>query len=176
MTALEALAGSRLSQVIVDDDKTGNEILNKGQLARRVTLIPLNRVGSNYDPRALISSIRNSSRRIAAHCRALPLIAAHRRASPLIATHRLARTGQEQNMRKKVGEAQQLVGRANASLAVDLLAFSPEVKDAMLHVFCSTLVCEDKTSARTVCERLKVKTVTLDGDLFDPSGARPLPI
>ena len=40
-TALEALAGGRLHQVIVDDEQTGMQLLKKGGLQRRVTLIPL---------------------------------------------------------------------------------------------------------------------------------------
>ena len=44
VTALEALAGGRLHQVIVDNDQTGMLLLNKGGLQRRVTLIPLNKI------------------------------------------------------------------------------------------------------------------------------------
>ena len=40
----------------------------------------------------------------------------------------------------------------------------------MQHIFGATLVCADKQSARTVCEKLGLKTVTLEGDLYDPSG------
>ena len=38
-TALEALAGGKLFQVIVDDEDTGMLVLDKGQLQRRVTLL-----------------------------------------------------------------------------------------------------------------------------------------
>jgi len=43
-TALEALAGGRLHQVVVDNEKTGMLLLTKGGLQRRVTLIPLNKI------------------------------------------------------------------------------------------------------------------------------------
>ena len=43
-TALEALAGGRLRQVIVDNEQTGMLLLTKGGLQRRVTLIPLNKI------------------------------------------------------------------------------------------------------------------------------------
>ena len=42
--ALEVMAGGRLYQVVVDDEKTGKALLERGQLRRRVTLIPLNKV------------------------------------------------------------------------------------------------------------------------------------
>ena len=40
----------------------------------------------------------------------------------------------------------------------------------MEYVFGSSLVCRDKESARLVCEKPRLKTVTLDGDLYDPQG------
>jgi structural maintenance of chromosome 2 len=43
-TALEVCAGGRLYNVVVDDDATGSELLSKGQLTQRVTLIPLNQI------------------------------------------------------------------------------------------------------------------------------------
>ena len=51
-TALEALAGGRLRQVIVDNEQTGMLLLTKGGLQRRVTLIPLNKIrcDSTHDP------------------------------------------------------------------------------------------------------------------------------
>ena len=44
VTALEALAGSRLHQVIVDNEQTGMLLLTKGGLQRRVTIIPLSKI------------------------------------------------------------------------------------------------------------------------------------
>ncbi|GLI60880.1 hypothetical protein VaNZ11_003100 [Volvox africanus] len=43
--ALEVAAGGKLYQVVVDDDTTAKELLQKGQLKRRTTIIPLNKVG-----------------------------------------------------------------------------------------------------------------------------------
>ena len=48
-TALEAFAGGRLYQVIVDDEETGMQLLTKGSLSRRVTLIPLNKIRAEGD-------------------------------------------------------------------------------------------------------------------------------
>lgn len=71
---------------------------------------------------------------------------------------------------EKVAAAKKLVGAEKVSLAVDLLEFSEDVTTAIQHVFGATLVCADKHAARTVCEKLGMKTVTLEGDLYDPSG------
>ena len=121
-TALEALAGGRLYQVIVDDEETGMQLLTKGNLSRRVTLIPLNKILPKVMPA------------------------------------------------DKVAAAKKLVGEKKANLAVDLLNFNDEVAPAMQHVFGSALVCTDKDAARKVCDELGLKTVTLEGDLYDPAG------
>ena len=42
--ALEAVAGGKLHQVVVDNDRTAKALLSRGHLANRVTLIPLNKV------------------------------------------------------------------------------------------------------------------------------------
>ncbi|GLC36640.1 hypothetical protein PLESTB_000125000 [Pleodorina starrii] len=42
--ALEVAAGGKLHQVVVDDDATAKELLQRGQLRRRTTIIPLNKV------------------------------------------------------------------------------------------------------------------------------------
>ncbi|XP_022657981.1 structural maintenance of chromosomes protein 2-like [Varroa destructor] len=48
--AVEAAAGGKLFQVIVDNDKTAKQLLKNGQLQRRVTIIPLNKIrGSEVD-------------------------------------------------------------------------------------------------------------------------------
>ena len=44
VTALEAVAGGKLHQVVVDTERTAKALLSRGQLANRVTLIPLNKV------------------------------------------------------------------------------------------------------------------------------------
>lgn len=45
-TAIEVAAGGRLYQVVVDDDKTASDLLKKGRLTRRVTILPLNKINS----------------------------------------------------------------------------------------------------------------------------------
>ncbi|MCO5549019.1 hypothetical protein L7F22_002485 [Adiantum nelumboides] len=43
-TALEVCAGGRLYNVVVEDEKTGSQLLANGKLKKRVTLIPLNKI------------------------------------------------------------------------------------------------------------------------------------
>lgn len=45
-TALEICAGGRLYNVVVDSGETGAEILQKGRLKKRVTIIPLNKISA----------------------------------------------------------------------------------------------------------------------------------
>uniref|UniRef100_UPI00358F90A9 structural maintenance of chromosomes protein 2 n=1 Tax=Myxine glutinosa TaxID=7769 RepID=UPI00358F90A9 len=52
-TALEVVAGGRLYNVVVDTEDTGKQLLEKGDLKRRCTIIPLNKiVGRVVNPRA----------------------------------------------------------------------------------------------------------------------------
>jgi structural maintenance of chromosome 2 len=46
-TALEVTAGGKLFQVIVDTEATGKQLLQKGKLKKRVTIVPLNKVRGN---------------------------------------------------------------------------------------------------------------------------------
>merc|ERR1719261_294883 len=43
-TALEVCLGGRAYYVVVDNEKTGKKLLEQGQLRRRVTIIPLNKI------------------------------------------------------------------------------------------------------------------------------------
>uniref|UniRef100_A0A8C5PNJ7 Structural maintenance of chromosomes protein n=1 Tax=Leptobrachium leishanense TaxID=445787 RepID=A0A8C5PNJ7_9ANUR len=45
-TALEVVAGGRLYNVVVDTEVTGKKLLEKGDLKRRLTIIPLNKISS----------------------------------------------------------------------------------------------------------------------------------
>ncbi|QPG94849.1 hypothetical protein C2857_007147 [Epichloe festucae Fl1] len=45
-TALEICAGGRLYNVVVDSEVTGTQLLQKGKLRKRVTLIPLNKIAA----------------------------------------------------------------------------------------------------------------------------------
>ena len=43
-TAIEVACGGKLYQLVVQDEETGKELLQKGKLKRRVTIIPLNKI------------------------------------------------------------------------------------------------------------------------------------
>jgi structural maintenance of chromosome 2 len=49
-TALEIAAGGRLYNVVVQDERVGKDLLEKGRLKKRVTLIPLNKVEPRIIP------------------------------------------------------------------------------------------------------------------------------
>jgi len=45
-TALEIAAGSKLYNVVVEDERVGKELLQHGKLKKRVTIIPLNKINA----------------------------------------------------------------------------------------------------------------------------------
>ncbi|OKL57101.1 hypothetical protein UA08_07553 [Talaromyces atroroseus] len=122
-TALEICAGGRLYNVVVDSAETGSQLLQKGKLRKRVTIIPLNK----------ISAFRASA--------------------------------------EKIGAAQNLAP-GKVDLALSLIGYDDEVSAAMNYVFGSTLICQDAQVAKTVTfnPSVRLKSVTLEGDVYDPSG------
>ncbi|NXV50239.1 SMC2 protein, partial [Uria aalge] len=122
--ALEAAAGGKLYNIIVDTEVTGKKLLEKGELKRRYTIIPLNK--------------------ISARC-----------------------LGQD-----TVKLAQTLAGHGNLHLALSLVEYESELQKAMEYVFGTTLVCNNMDNAKKVTfdKRIMTRSVTLDGDTFDPQG------
>ncbi|CAG8737531.1 1526_t:CDS:10, partial [Cetraspora pellucida] len=122
-TALEICAGGRLYNVVVDNEKIGSLLLEKGKLRKKVTIIPLNK----------IQAFKLSAERIASAQRLSP-------------------------------------GKVN--LALTLIGYEREVKPAMEYVFGGTLICADADSAKLVTfhKSVHAKSVTLEGDVYDPSG------
>ncbi|KAI0641717.1 condensin complex subunit SMC2 [Trametes meyenii] len=59
-----------------------------------------------------------------------------------------------------------------ARLALSLVGYPNEVANAMFFVFGGTFICEDAATAKliTFSHDIGVKSVTLDGDVYDPSG------
>lgn len=54
VTALEIAAGAKLYQVVVDSENTGKLLLQKGELKKRVTILPLNKINASCtDPTKL---------------------------------------------------------------------------------------------------------------------------
>ncbi|KAK2975820.1 hypothetical protein RJ640_022837, partial [Escallonia rubra] len=124
MTALEVAAGGKLFNIVVDTENTGKQLLQSGELRRRVTIIPLNKIQSHPVP----ARIQNAAVR--------------------------------------------LVGKGNAEVALSLVGYDDELKTAMEYVFGATFVCKTADAAREVAFNKEVgnPSVTLEGDIFQPSG------
>lgn len=122
-TALEICAGGRLYNVVVDTAETGTQLLQRGKLRKRVTIIPLNK----------ISTFKASA--------------------------------------EKIGAAKNLAP-GKVDLALSLIGYDDEVSAAMEYVFGNTLICQDAETAKRVTfdPSVRMKSVTLDGDVYDPSG------
>ncbi|KAL0298387.1 UNVERIFIED_CONTAM: Structural maintenance of chromosomes protein 2-2 [Sesamum radiatum] len=144
VVALEVAAGGKLFNVVVDTENTGKQLLQKGGLRRRVTIIPLNKIQSHPVPQRVKTA------------------------------------------------AVKLVGKGNAEVALSLVGYDQELQSAMEYVFGSTFVCKTIDAAREVigsevAARIAVNvkymvifvafnretgtpSVTLEGDIFQPSG------
>ncbi|WOL09777.1 structural maintenance of chromosomes protein 2-1-like [Canna indica] len=123
-TALEVAAGGKLFNVVVDTESTGKQLLQHGELRRRVTIIPLNKIQTYIVPQRVQQA------------------------------------------------AARLVGEDKAQLALTLVGYDDEVKNAVAYVFGSTFVCKSTDAAKEVAFNRDVSTpsVTLEGDIFQPSG------
>ncbi|CAO2167414.1 unnamed protein product [Urochloa humidicola] len=68
--------------------------------------------------------------------------------------------------------ARRLVGPDNVTLALELVGYAEEVKNAVTYVFGSTFVCRNMEAAKEVAFNREVgsTSVTLEGDTFQPSG------
>jgi len=73
---------------------------------------------------------------------------------------------------EKIGAAQKLAP-GKVDLALSLIGYDDEVSAAMEYVFGSTLICEDAETAKRVTfdPAVRMKSVTLEGDVYDPSGS-----
>lgn len=107
----------------MDDENVGSEILKKGNLRKRVTIIPLNKIHANVAPKATINTVKKLSNN-------------------------------------------------SADLALSLVGYEDEVSKAMEYVFGNTLICPDSATANLVTfhKEVRMRSVTLDGDVYDPSG------
>ncbi|KAI0698009.1 condensin complex subunit SMC2 [Cytidiella melzeri] len=122
-TALEITAGGRLYNVVVQDEKIGRDLLQHGQLRKRVTIIPLNKISA----------------------RTLP--------------------------QQKLHAAKRLAGD-KVHTALSLVYYDNQVANAIAYVFGDTLICDDAEAAKLVTfnREVNTKSVTLAGDVYDPSG------
>jgi structural maintenance of chromosome 2 len=72
---------------------------------------------------------------------------------------------------EKVGAAQR-IAPGKVDLALSLVGYDEEVTRAMEYVFGNTLICADAETAKRVTfdPSVRIKSITLQGDSYDPSG------
>lgn len=121
-TAVEVTAGGRLFQVVVDTDSTANDLLKRGKLVRRVTILPLNKIKHEVLSHSKLQRAKSLER--------------------------------------------------STQLALNLVGYDEEVSNAVEHIFGRTLICPDMNAAKRVTfdSQVRAKTVTWEGDTYDPSG------
>ncbi|CAI2733808.1 unnamed protein product [Schistosoma spindalis] len=122
--ALEVVAGNKLQNIVVDTEVTGKILLERGQIRRRVTMLPLTKIRGNPISDGVIKN------------------------------------------------AQSLVGASNVVTALSLIEYDNMLKPVMEYVFGSVLICPDMEIAKRIAFHpgIEKKTVTLEGDVFDPQG------
>lgn len=142
-TALEIAAGGRLYGVVVQDQMVGQQLLDRGRLQQRVTIIPLNKI-SRFVASAEVRSIHAAARK--------------------------SNTTDIQSL-QKVATAKRISGNS-AHLALDMVGFPEDVQAAMDFVFGSTFICPDEQTAKAVTfhKDIRLRSVTLQGDVYNPSG------
>jgi len=72
---------------------------------------------------------------------------------------------------EKIGAAQK-IAPGKVDLALSLIGYDDEVSTAMDYVFGNTLICADAATAKRVTfdPAVRMKSITLEGDSYDPSG------
>lgn len=122
-TALEVCAGGRLYNVVVENEVIGAQLLDKGKLRKRWTLIPLNK----------INGFKASAQKMATAERVAP---------------------------------------GKVDLALELIGYDDDVRKAMEWIFGNTFICDDADTAKRVTfhKDIRMKSVTVDGDVYDPFG------
>lgn len=121
--ALQVCAGGRLFNVVVDNEITASQLLEKGKLKKRVTIIPLNKI---------------AARRVS----------------------------------ESVTQIAKSVAPNKVELALDLIGYDEDVSRAMEFVFGSSFICRDADAAKKVTfnPNVRARSITLDGDVYDPEG------
>ena len=126
-TAMEVIAGGRLYQVVVDEAITSKALIAKGNLRKRATFIPLDKI--------------TVGRRVTD-----PTM---ERASNIASSN-----------------------DASAWRALDLIGFEEDVRQAIEYTFASSIVVDGPANvANRICDETKTSTVTLEGDVYSPSGS-----
>lgn len=121
--ALQVCAGGRLYNVVVDSVSTASALLERGQLKRRVTIIPLDKISARALPEQVVSYAKD-----------------------------------------KCPE--------KVELALNLIDFKVELHKAMTFIFGSTFICMDPNTAKAITfdPQIRARSITLEGDIYDPEG------
>ncbi len=122
--ALEIGAGPKLHYIVVDSQETGRALLEKGELAQRVTFVPLSQIVRQVTSAEVLK------------------------------------------------RAQSLVGSENVTHALSLIDYKSEHAPAAEYAFGNLLVAQGPDQAKKVTfdSQVMTRTVTLEGDVFDPQG------
>jgi structural maintenance of chromosome 2 len=74
--------------------------------------------------------------------------------------------------KKTCEDANAIAAQSNATAqpAIELVDFDEEVRSAIEYVFGATFVVDSGKAATQICDATKMRTVTLEGDMYDPSG------
>lgn len=125
-TALEITAGAKLYQVVVDTEQTGKLLLQKGELKKRVTILPLNKISARCTDEGKVSRAKSTAAALG----------------------------------------------GSAHLALELVGYEKEMRKAMEYVFGNTIICDSPEIAKAIAfdKLVRNRTVTLDGDTYDPAG------
>lgn len=123
--ALQVCAGGKLFNIVVENDSVAADLLENGDLKKRVTIIPLNKISARTIKHDIIAKAKDIS-----------------------------------GYPDKV------------DLALDLIEFDDDVSKAMQFIFGSALICESADIAKRITfhPEVRTKSITLEGDVYDPEG------
>lgn len=121
--ALQVCAGGRLYNVVVDSSDTASALLEKGQLRRRVTIIPLDKISARSTSHDTVEYAKS-------RC------------------------------------------PGKVELALNLINFEDELQKAMAYIFGTTFICVDPNTAKAITfdPKIRARSITLEGDIYDPEG------
>lgn len=123
--ALQVCAGGKLFNIVVENETVAAELLERGNLKKRVTIIPLNKISTRIIKNEIIAKA------------------------------------------KSISGAPEKV-----DLALNLIQFDSDVSKAMQFIFGNALICDTADIAKKITfhPEIRTKSITLDGDIYDPEG------
>ncbi|KAH9968264.1 hypothetical protein BC827DRAFT_1263973 [Russula dissimulans] len=125
-TALEIAAGGKLYNVVVDDERMGKDLLERGGAAPQPSFLYTTNTKTPSAPPPLARKLQNANR----------------------------------------------FAPGKVRPALSLVGYPDEVAEPIAFVFNDTLICDDVASAQAVtfAREVGVRSVTLDGDVYEPGG------